>query len=247
MDPVNKRTSPSPGQHQPRQNKVPAASAGKSYHGRKTTILQSGKTLFNKLIFWLKKSLEIRNIKVHFANNRALSTTSFNQLCNKLLQAIIDGKNKQLPTLLDNLRLSLPAEFPGKKATEIETDEIMKLFERWSAQFTDPALANSLREDLRNPESNIRKTWTSQRALLTEVNDFSLQTYHRLNDIEVLIGNLAINLFPDNIEELMQAVTSCENETKSSHFYQQFTKNIIAPEGEAANVKTKSITKSQRV
>ncbi|MGI2026999.1 hypothetical protein [Endozoicomonas acroporae] len=226
MDPVDKPTSPSPQKIQPHKDNVRAASAGKLFHGRKTAIWQSVRTLFNKLIFWLEKPLKTRTIKVYVAKSNTLSATGFNKHCSELLLAMIDGDNRRLPQLLDEIRLSIPAAIPGKQQQEIESSEIIDLFGKWSEQCTKPALAQSLRRDLLNPESNIRKIWTSQRALTMEPKDFSPKTFQRLNDIEGLMGQLAIALFPKKIEKLMQDVESCESKITSSRFFQRFTANI---------------------
>lgn len=222
MDPVNKQASPSPRQNQPHTDNVGAASAGGSYYGRKTAVLKSARALFNKFIIWIAKPLKARKIRVHFAKNSVLSTTGFNNNCTKLLLAIMDGKNRQLPKLLDKLRLSIPAAIPHKSKHKIESSDIIGLFENWSAQCTNHEFAESLRKDLLNPESNIRKIWTSQQALSAEVRDFSHQTFQRLNAIEALIGQLATALFPEQIIELMQDVRSHENKIKSSRFFQRF-------------------------
>ncbi|MBO9497141.1 hypothetical protein J7438_24085 [Thalassotalea sp. G20_0] len=226
MDPVNKPTSPSPQKIQPHKDNVRAASTGKSFHGKKTAIWQSVRTLSNKLIFWLEKPLKTRNIKVHVAKSSALSANGFNKHCSELLLAMIDGDSRRLPELLDKIRLSIPAAIPGKQQQEIESSDIIDLFGKWSEQCTKPALAKSLRRDLLNPESNIRKIWTSQRVLTMEPKDFSPQTFRRLNDIEGLMGQLAIALFPEEIEKLMQDVRSCESKITSSRFFQRFSANI---------------------
>lgn len=228
MDPAKKQVSTkTPLQNQPFPDISKTTNTRKPYHGRKLFILESFRINLNRLINWLSKPLKNRKIKIHFSQNEHFSRTEFNRNCTALLIAIAVKRNKKLPELLSNLRLSIPAAIPHKNEREIESSDIIELFESWSAQCTNPAIVKYLRKDLLNPSSNIRKIWTAEQALMAEVMDFSPQTLQRLKDIEALIGQLATALLPETIKEVMEDVRSHEDRMKSSPFYQKFAESII--------------------
>ncbi len=164
MDPVQKQVPPQ--QNQPNLDTVQTAKAKRSQYGRKVSILESCQILINKLINWLSKPLKSRKIKVYVSQNSHFSKTEFNKNCTMILMAMINKENRKLPELLNKLRLSIPAAIPHKNEKEIESSEITGLFDSWSAQCTTPEIAESLREDLLDPDSNIRKVWTAEQALM---------------------------------------------------------------------------------